>query len=90
MFEVHDMIGLTGVGLILISYLLLQIQRIESQDLVYSLMNLAGAAFILISLSSEWNLSSFVVELFWLLISAYGVLTWIRNRRRPSRHGIGE
>lgn len=82
MLEVHDIIGLTGVGLILLAYFLLQIEKLKSESLVYSLLNLAGAGFILISLVSEWNLPSFVVEIFWLIISIYGVIKFVNRRVR--------
>lgn len=80
MAETCNAIGLTGVGLILAEYVLLQMERIASERLVYSLLNLAGAALILISLMSSWNLPSFAVESYWLVISVYGIIKFVRKR----------
>lgn len=82
MLEIRNIVGLIGVGLILMAYLLLQIEKLKSEDLTYSLLNLAGAACILISLTFEWNLPSFVVETFWLGISVYGIVKFFRKRLR--------
>ena len=69
----YDFLGNVGVLLILLSYLLLQMKKIKSQSMYYSLMNAAGALLILVSLCFNFNLSAFVMEIFWLLISLYGL-----------------
>ncbi len=69
----YDFLGNVGVLLILLSYLLLQMKKIKSQSMYYSLMNAAGALLILVSLYYNFNLSAFVMEIFWLLISLYGL-----------------
>ena len=43
----HDILGTAGVGLILIAYILLQVERIRSEQLAYSVMNALGAAMIM-------------------------------------------
>ena len=48
--DIHDVIGLIGVFLILISYVLLQLERIKANSLSYSIINLVGAILILYSL----------------------------------------
>jgi hypothetical protein len=68
-----DIIGSVGVGLIVLTYILLQVEKIRSTDLLYSLVNGAGAILILISLYYSFNFPSFIVEFFWLLISLFGV-----------------
>jgi len=69
----YDILGTAGVAVIVITYILLQIERIRSEQLIYSLLNALGAAFILISLYYSFNLPSFIVELFWLVISIFGI-----------------
>lgn len=83
----HDLVGNFGVMLILISYLLLQLQRLNVTDYAYSIANSVGAACILVSLSIDFNLSAFVVEAAWLLISLYGLLRcqWHDGGRRTAR-----
>ena len=69
----YDFFGNVGVILILLSYLLLQMKKIASQSMYYSLMNAIGASLILVSLYYDFNLSAFIMEFFWLLISLYGL-----------------
>lgn len=80
MFEWHDVVGTAGAAIILVSYFLLQLQRISSRALGYSVLNGVGAFLILVSLSIEFNLSAFVVEAFWLLISIIGIVRCLTGR----------
>jgi len=69
----YDIVGTLGVAVIIITYVLLQIERVRSDQLIYSLLNAIGASLILISLYFDFNLPSVVVEFFWLVISLFGV-----------------
>lgn len=66
------------------TYLLLQLGRIDSHGLLYSLLNALAALLIGISLLFAFNMSAFLVEAFWFLISLYGVVKCCL-RRRASR-----
>ena len=74
----YDLVGNIGVTLILIAYLLLQLKRIKSEQLLYSLMNGIGAILIIVSLIFDFNLSAFIIEFFWLLISIFGIFKTIK------------
>ena len=76
----YDIVGTLGVAIIILTYVLLQIERVRSDQLIYSLLNAAGAALILVSLYFDFNFPSFVVEFFWLLISLFGIGKWILRR----------
>lgn len=78
--EWHDIIGTAGAAMILVSYFLLQMERLSGTDLAYSVINSIGAALILISLSVEFNLSAFIVEAFWLAISLLGVVRYFHSK----------
>ena len=41
-----DVVGNIGVGLIILTYVLLQIERIKSETLAYSILNAFGASLI--------------------------------------------
>jgi len=69
----YDTLGTLGVAIIILTYVLLQLGRVKSEQIAYSLLNAAGAAFILISLYYSFNFPSFIVEFFWLLISLFGI-----------------
>ena len=72
-FNWYDILGTAGVAVIILTYVLLQLGRVRSDQLSYSLLNAVGAALILISLYFSFNFPSFVVEFFWLLISLFGI-----------------
>ncbi|MBB3228968.1 hypothetical protein FHW69_003616 [Luteibacter sp. Sphag1AF] len=78
----HDWVGLAGVGLVLIAFFMLQARQLSGQSYVYQSMNLLGALGILLSLIfGEFNLSAFLQELAWFLISGYGIARGVRERR---------
>lgn len=68
-----DVIGLTGVFITLCAYFFLQTQKIASESIVYSLSNALGSTLIICSLIYQWNLSAFIMESAWLLMSLYGL-----------------
>ena len=72
-FAWPDMLGAAGVVLILIVYAAAVSGRMRMEDPRYSLANLVGAAAILVSLFYSFNLASFIIEIAWLIISAYGL-----------------
>jgi hypothetical protein len=79
-FEWYDILGTLGVGVIIITYVLLQIERVRSDQLIYSVLNAVGAALILVSLYFEFNFPSLVVEFFWLVISLFGIAKYFFRR----------
>lgn len=68
-----DLVGLVGVILIVIAYLLLQLGKLPSSAPSYSLLNALGALLVMISLFFDFNLSAFLMEAFWFLISLFGL-----------------
>lgn len=69
----YDILGTVGVAVIIVTYVFLQLGKVRSEQLIYSLLNAVGATLILISLYFDFNFPSFVVEFFWLLISLFGI-----------------
>jgi multisubunit Na+/H+ antiporter MnhB subunit len=69
----YDFIGTIGVATIILTYILLQTERIKSESLAYSVLNALGAGMIVFSLIYSFNFSAFVVESLWVLISLYGI-----------------
>jgi hypothetical protein len=67
-----DIAGLAGVVLIVIAYLLLQLEKLPSSAPSYSLLNALGAFLVMVSLVFDFNLSAFLMEAFWFLISLFG------------------
>ena len=79
--KIANPVGLIGVILLLIAYFFLSTGRWRSDSLTYQINNLLGALFILYSLCFYWNLSSFVIEVAWIMISLIGIarITFRKN-----------
>ena len=82
--EWYDIVGTSGVVIILVAYFLLQTERLKSVDLLYSALNLIGAVLITISLLYDFNLSAFIIEVFWIVLSFYGILRYNRLKRNAN------
>ena len=78
----YDIVGLAGTVSILVAFFLLQSRRLSGTGLAYQLLNLFGAAGVLVSLLGTFNLSVFLLELAWVGVSAYGIVRSLRERRR--------
>lgn len=78
---IPDVVGVVGAIILMIAFLLLQLGRLSSNDLSYSILNAVGAGLIVFSLFYNFNLSAFIVELFWIAISLLGLVRVLRNRR---------
>lgn len=81
----YDFVGNIGVVLILATYLALQLGRMDAKQLSYSLLNGLGAVLILISLCFTFNLSSFVIEIAWIVISLIGIVNNLRARKAVAK-----
>ncbi len=66
-------IGIAGVALIIVAFFLLQSGKLTSEKMIYPVLNLVGAILHIVSLYRFWNVASFVIEIFWIAISAYGI-----------------
>jgi hypothetical protein len=69
----YDLAGNIGVLMMVIAYLLLQLEKMTSSAVGYLLLNAAGAVLVIFSLIYHFNLSAFLMEVFWLLISLFGL-----------------
>jgi hypothetical protein len=79
-----DFVGNVGVIVLMITYLMLQLNRLRSDDLSYSLLNAIGASLIVVSLLVNFNLSALLMEVFWVLISFVGIYRYFRLRAANS------
>ena len=79
-----DVIGMIGTIMVVLAYYLLQLERTDPKGLTYNVINLVGAGFLLFSLCFNFNLASFVIEIFWIGASLIGL--WNYWRRRQATH----
>ncbi|WP_202900447.1 CBU_0592 family membrane protein [Parvularcula oceani] len=76
-----DAVGFLGVGLLIGTYAALQFGRLAAENPWYSALNALAAVLITVSLFYSFNAASFVIEVFWFAISAYGLWRALRRRR---------
>ncbi|WP_199611397.1 CBU_0592 family membrane protein [Flocculibacter collagenilyticus] len=79
-----DIIGMSGTFLVVLAFFLIQLDKVSPKGLVYNLMNLIGAILLLISLCINFNLASFVIEIFWIAASLVGLYKLYKNRKPQS------
>jgi len=80
-----DFLGNIGVVVLMGTYLMLQLNKISSDGLAYSLLNAIGASMIVVSLVYDFNLSALLMEVFWVLISFVGIYRYFRLKALRSQ-----
>ena len=79
--DIYQWIGFFGMIFIVIAYLFLQTNKYSINSLQYQLLNLIGAILLLISLFVHFNLGSFIIEIFWIIITIYGIIINIKRKK---------
>ncbi|WP_170518453.1 CBU_0592 family membrane protein [Ruegeria atlantica] len=76
-----DAIGSIGALVVVAAYFATQMRMMNSDDLAFPVLNLAGSVLIVYSLLQNFNLASMLIESFWILISMIGIVQFFRLRR---------
>ena len=79
--SISDAIGLVGAVSYLSSYALMTMKKIKGESYTYLGMNLIGATFVMFSLTQNWNLSSFIIQGTWILLSINGMYNIFKCRK---------
>jgi hypothetical protein len=72
--------GFVGVACIVAAYFANQQGWLDSEDWRFPAANLVGSLLVLVSLWTEWNFPSAVIEVIWAAISIYGLSRRLRWR----------
>lgn len=72
----YEFVGFLGVALYLGSYAALQLGFLNGQGYPYAALNLAAASCVLISLLEAFNMSSALIQAFWIAISLIGIVRY--------------
>ena len=80
MIGLPDIVGLIGVTLLIVTYAMLQFDRIDPKGFWYSFNNMIVAVLVTVSLLYSFNLASMVIEVFWFSLSVYGIWNYYRKR----------
>jgi paired small multidrug resistance pump len=80
-----DFVGFAGVLLVLLAYLALQTERLSGNGMMYSVLNLFGAAGILVPVvyADQMNWSVLFIEAAWIAISLYGMWQATKRTLKP-------
>ncbi len=78
---ISDIFGISGTVLVIIAYFAVISEKWSPKSLLFSTMNLLGASLLLVSLCINFNLGSFIIELFWIFISVYGIIRHFSEKR---------
>jgi hypothetical protein len=88
---IANLIGILGSVFILLAYYAIENGKYTRDDYAYYLINLIGAVLLVISLLVNFNLGSFVIELFWILISLQGMMRLLKIKNINSmKYGKGK
>ncbi len=82
MITIPDLIGFSGVALLIITYAMLQLDKIDPKGFWYSFNNLIVAILVTVSLIYTMNIASMVIEVFWFIISAYGIYAYFKRNKK--------
>jgi predicted membrane protein len=67
-------ISMLGMACVVLAYLFVERDWLDSKDVKFYVINLIGAILLLLSLLIHFNLGSFVIEIFWITISIMGII----------------
>ena len=81
-------VGFIGMIFIVWAYLILQTGKHSIDSLFYQLLNLVGAILLIISLCVHFNLGSFLIEVFWIAITVYGIYKNIKYKKMQKENVV--
>jgi peptidoglycan/LPS O-acetylase OafA/YrhL len=76
---IYNAIGLIGVALFLWAYAMINLGYWTERQARFHVPNLVGAGCMIISLSHNWNLPTFVLEICWGTMAIIGI--WRSQKR---------
>ncbi len=76
-----DAIGSFGALIVVAAYFATQVRVLNSDDLIFPVVNLLGSVLIVYSLLQNFNLASMLIKGFWILISLVGIIQYFRLRQ---------
>jgi hypothetical protein len=79
--SIHDIAGVVGSVIVIVAYFATQAGWFGANDPRFAWANLVGAALIIVSLLMDFNLAAFIMEIFWILISLFGLARYYHSRR---------
>lgn len=76
---IYELVGWGGTFAILLAYLLVTTKKLSADDKIYQLLNVIGAAGIIINSSVHGAIPSVGLNTAWFLIGMYGLIKIIKK-----------
>jgi len=78
-----DILGWVGSVEVILAYGLNSYQRINSDSLLFQILNLTGAAFLIANTVYYGAFPSALINVIWVLIAVPAIIRIIRNKKPP-------
>lgn len=72
--------GVLGFCLYLTNYTLITFRILSSQDILFFVINIFGAGLVLVSLVQDFNLGSFMIQVFWICLGLIAIVVRVKSR----------
>lgn len=80
-----EIIGVFGFALYVSNYTMLTTRVLSGDSITYFALNLSAASLVLIGLSTNFNLASALIQLFFITMSAFAILLRMIRRGQERR-----
>ena len=81
MQNIGHAISVIGMACVVLAYFAVERDWLDNKDVKFYIINLVGGIFLLISLLINFNLGSFIIEIFWIIISMMGIINHYNVKR---------
>ena len=80
-WDVPNIVGMLGSVVLVIGFAYSNLAKVMNL-LLFNLLNLAGAAMLIVSLSVHFNIASMALEIVWAAIALFGLVKALMMRAR--------
>ena len=74
-------IGVCGATIILIAFILNELNKLSSNDFIYDFLNFVGSLLLVIYAYLLWSIPFFVLNMVWCLVSFRDILSKKNERK---------
>ena len=80
-FNINDLLGFTGVAILLAAFLLHQLNKLSKDGFVYIIMNIAGAGLACYASYLIRYLPFVILEATWMIVSIIALVRMIAEKK---------
>jgi hypothetical protein len=80
-FNMNDLLGFTGVTILLMAFLLHQLNKLSKDGLLYILMNIAGAGLACLASYLIRYLPFVILEATWMIVSMIALVKMLAEKK---------